>query len=90
MRASFIISGMISLNSLIFNGLEATRIEVQVQMTAGMSEQNFFLIGLPDRAVKESQMRVKNALASLNVSLPNKKLTINLAPSDIEKNRRTF
>ncbi len=81
---------MISLNSLIFNGLEATRIEVQVQMTAGMSEQNFFLIGLPDRAVKESQMRVKNALASLNVSLPNKKLTINLAPSDIEKTGSHF
>lgn len=81
---------MISLNSLIFNGLEATRIEVQIQMTAGMSEQNFFLIGLPDRAVKESQMRVKNALASLNISLPNKKLTINLAPSDIEKSGSHF
>jgi len=81
---------MISLNSLIFNGLEATHIQVQIQMTAGMSEQNFFLIGLPDRAVKESQMRVKNALASLNISLPNKKLTINLAPSDIEKSGSHF
>jgi magnesium chelatase family protein len=81
---------MISLNSVIFNGLEATRIEVQVQMTSGMSEQNFFIIGLPDRAVKESQMRVKNALSSLNISLPNKKLTVNLAPSDIEKSGAHF
>jgi magnesium chelatase family protein len=81
---------MISLNSLIFNGLDATRIDVQVQITSGMSEQNFFLIGLPDRAVKESQMRVKNVLAAMNVSLPDKKLTINLAPSDIEKSGAHF
>ncbi|MDR0967358.1 MAG: YifB family Mg chelatase-like AAA ATPase [Rickettsiales bacterium] len=81
---------MISLNSLIFNGLDAIPIQIQVQMTSGMSEQNFFLIGLPDRAVRESQMRVRNALSSLNIALPNKKLTINLAPSDIEKSGAHF
>ncbi|MDR1360886.1 MAG: YifB family Mg chelatase-like AAA ATPase [Rickettsiales bacterium] len=82
---------MISLNSLIFTGMDATRIEVQIQMTGNMSaENNFALIGLPDRAVKESYTRIWNTLSALNISMPPKKITVNLAPSDIEKSGAHF
>ena len=68
---------MISLNSIIFNGMDITRIDVQVQLSAGLAKPEFKIIGLADRAVKESAERVSNALAALNLSLPPKKLTVN-------------
>lgn len=81
---------MISIKSLIFNGLSATPVDVQVQITGGFAEPKFFLVGMVDRAVKESQTRITNALAALNLSLPPKKLTVNLAPSDLEKSGAHF
>ncbi|MBD5389269.1 YifB family Mg chelatase-like AAA ATPase [bacterium] len=81
---------MISLNSIIFNGMEATRIDVQVQLSAGLTKPEFNIIGLADRAVKESAERVRNALAALNLSLPPKRLTVNLSPADVEKSGSHF
>ena len=81
---------MISLTSLIFNGMEATRIDVQVQIASGYSKQIFNIIGLADRAVRESAERIQNALMTLNVSLPSKKLTVNLSPADVEKSGSHF
>jgi len=81
---------MISLNSIIFNGMDATRIDVQVQLSAGLAKPEFKIIGLADRAVRESAERVSNALAALNMSLPPKKLTVNLSPADMEKSGAHF
>lgn len=81
---------MISLNSIIFNGLDITRIDVQVQLSSGLAKPEFKIIGLADRAVKESAERVSNALAALNLSLPPKKLTVNLSPADVEKSGAHF
>jgi len=81
---------MISLNSIIFNGLNITKIDVQVQLSSGLSKPEFKIIGLADRAVKESAERVNNALAALNLSLPPKKLTVNLSPADLEKTGAHF
>ena len=81
---------MINLNSLIFNGMDATKIDVQVQLSAGFARPEFNIIGLADRAVKESAERIRNALAALNISLPSKKLTVNLSPADIEKTGSHF
>ena len=83
-------SSMINLNSIIFNGMDATKIDVQVQLSAGFAKPEFNIIGLADRAVKESAERIRNALAALNLSLPAKKLTVNLAPADIEKTGSHF
>ena len=58
---------MISLNSIIFNGMDATRIDVQVQLASGLSKPEFNIIGLADRAVKESAERVRNVLGALNI-----------------------
>ena len=81
---------MINLNSIIFNGVDVTKIDVQVQLSAGFAKPEFNIIGLADRAVKESAERIRNALAALNISLPAKKLTVNLSPADIEKTGSHF
>lgn len=65
-------------------------IDVQVQISNGLARPEFNIIGLADRAVKESAERVRNALSSLNLTLPSKKLTVNLSPSDIEKSGSHF
>lgn len=81
---------MISLNSIIFNGMDATPIDVQVQLSAGLAKPEFNIIGLADRAVKESAERIRNVLAALNLSLPPKRLTVNLSPADVEKSGSHF
>lgn len=81
---------MISLYSIIFNGMDITKIDVQVQLSAGLAKPEFKIIGLADRAVKESAERVSNALAALNLALPPKKLTVNLSPADVEKSGAHF
>lgn len=81
---------MISLNSIIFNGMDATPIDVQVQLSSGLSKPEFNIIGLADRAVKESAERIRNVLSSMNLSLPPKRLTVNLSPADVEKSGSHF
>lgn len=81
---------MINLNSIIFNGMDITKIDVQIQLSGGLPKPEFNIIGLADRAVKESAERIRNAMAALNLSLPAKRLTVNLAPADIEKSGSHF
>ena len=81
---------MINLSSVIFNGMDITKIDVQIQLSAGFAKPEFSIIGLADRAVKESAERIRNALAALNLSLPSKRLTVNLSPADIEKTGAHF
>lgn len=81
---------MISLNSIIFNGMDATKIDVQVQISAGLSKPEFNIIGLADRAVKESAERIRNVLSALGLQLPPKRLTVNLSPADVEKSGAHF
>lgn len=81
---------MISLNSIIFNGVSGTKIDVQVQLSSGLAKPEFNIIGLADRAVKESAERVRNALSALNVTMPPRRLTVNLSPADVEKSGSHF
>ena len=81
---------MISLNSIIFNGMDATRIDVQVQLANGLSKPEFNIIGLADRAVKESAERIRSVISALNLNLPPKRLTVNLSPADVEKSGSHF
>ena len=57
--------------------------EVQCQIAAGMSR--FTVVGLPDKAVAESRERVHSALSALGLSLPPKRITVNLSPADLPK-----
>lgn len=70
--------------------MDATPIDVQVQLASGLSKPEFNIIGLADRAVKESAERIKNVLGALNISLPPKRLTVNLSPADVEKSGSHF
>lgn len=63
-------------------GISATKITVEVNVVSGFG---FFLVGLPDSAVKESQHRIESALMAYNHKMPGKKVIINMAPADIRK-----
>lgn len=63
-------------------GINATTITVEVNVSPGI---RFFLVGLPDNAVKESQQRIQNALRHHGYRIPGKEITINMAPADIRK-----
>jgi magnesium chelatase family protein len=63
-------------------GVDATTITVEVNMDRGIK---FYLVGLPDNAVKESQQRIAAALKNIGYRMPGKKITINMAPADIRK-----
>ncbi|MBO5704793.1 MAG: ATP-binding protein [Alphaproteobacteria bacterium] len=78
------------MKSIIFNGMDATPIDVQVQLSAGLSKPEFNIIGLADRAVKESAERIRNVMSALNLSMPPKRLTVNLSPADVEKSGSHF
>lgn len=74
--------------SITFNGLAASEIEVQAQLSPGLPA--FTVVGLPDKAVGESRERVRGALQSMGLSLPPKKITVNLAPADVLKEGSHF
>ncbi len=63
-------------------GVSATTITVEVNVSTGV---NFYLVGLPDNAVKESQQRIDSALRQFGYNLPRKKVVVNMAPADIRK-----
>lgn len=63
-------------------GVNAIQITVETNVATGTK---FFMVGLPDNAVKESQQRVEAALKNNGFRIPGKKITINLAPADIRK-----
>src|SRR5688500_15265344 len=69
--------------TVAYLGLEARAVEVQVQLSAGLPA--FIIVGLPDKAVAESRERVRAALAAIGLSLPPKRITVNLAPADLPK-----
>ena len=63
-------------------GVNATTITVEVNIGTGAK---FFLVGLPDNAVKESQQRIDAALKNNGYRIPGKRIVINMAPADIRK-----
>jgi magnesium chelatase family protein len=63
-------------------GINATTITIEVNVGTGIK---FFLVGLPDNAVKESQQRIEAALKNNGFNIPGKKIVVNMAPADIRK-----
>lgn len=70
-------------STVAFQGIDVLPIDVQVQLTSGIPA--FLIVGLPDKAVGESRERVRGALQALGLSLPPKKITVNMAPADVVK-----
>ncbi|MDR3289675.1 MAG: YifB family Mg chelatase-like AAA ATPase [Rickettsiales bacterium] len=71
------------IKTFVFSGVEPIDVVVESNISNGMSV--FTIVGLPDKAVNESKERVRNAILSLNLAIPPKRITINLTPADIEK-----
>ncbi len=63
-------------------GIGATTVTIEVDISPGL---NFFLVGLPDSAVKESQRRIESALRASGLEVAKKRVVINMAPADIRK-----
>jgi len=63
-------------------GIHAITVTVEVCIDQGIQ---FFMVGLPDNAVKESHQRIEAALRNNGYRIPGKKIVINMAPADIRK-----
>lgn len=74
--------------TVAFAGVEAQLVEVQCALTPGAAA--FSLVGLPDKAVSEARERVRSALSALSIALPQKRITVNLAPADLPKEGSHF
>lgn len=68
-------------------GIEAVPITIETNVGNGI---NFFLVGLPDSAVKESHQRIKAAFTNTELKFPRKEVTINMAPADIRKEGSSY
>lgn len=69
-------------------GVDAYPVTVEVDISYGMI--NFYIVGLPDTAIKESSKRITTALKNSGFRLPEKKITVNLAPADLKKEGTLF
>jgi magnesium chelatase family protein len=76
------------IRSYAFSGIEAVPVEVQVQISGGVPA--FLVVGLPDKAVGEARERVRAAMTAMGLSLPPKRVLINLAPADLLKEGSHF
>ena len=69
-------------------GVDAITITIEVNVTG--TSLNFYLVGLPDNAIKESQQRIESALKYIGYQMPRTKVIINLSPADIKKSGTAF
>jgi magnesium chelatase family protein len=64
-------------------GMDSSEVTVEVDLRRGLPV--FTIVGLPDRAVRESKERVRAALLNSGLDFPLQRLTANLAPADLRK-----
>lgn len=69
-------------------GVNAHIVEVEVDLSFGIIQFN--IVGLPDRAINESRQRIQTALKNSGIRLPERKITVNLAPADLKKEGTLF
>ena len=69
--------------SAVLFGVDGQPVDVEVHVGNGLP--GFHLVGLPDTAVRESRDRVKAAMSTCGLDFPNRKITVNLAPSAVRK-----
>ena len=69
-------------------GVETNQVDVEVDLSYGILQ--FSIVGLPDVAIKESKQRVLTALKNSGIKIPERKITVNLAPADLKKEGTLF
>ncbi len=69
-------------------GIQAITITVEVNISGG--KLAYFLVGLPDNAVRESMPRIESALQTNGYRMPRQRIVVNLAPADIKKEGSSY
>ncbi len=69
-------------------GIDAFAVTVEVAISGGLP--GYHVVGLPAASVKEGAVRIRSALAQVGHAIPNKKITVNLAPADRRKDGAAF
>ncbi len=69
-------------------GVEAIAITIEVNIGGG--DLKYYIVGLPDNAVKESLQRIESAIKTNDYEMPRTKLVVNMAPADITKRGSSF
>ena len=78
---------LVKLFGAAVQGIDATIITIEVNSSRGIK---FFLVGLPDSAVKESHERIVSALQVNGYKFPTCQIVINMAPADIRKEGSSY
>lgn len=69
-------------------GLDAYKVDVEVDVTNSLP--GMAIVGLPDAAVNEARDRVRSATRNSNLTFPDRKIVVNLAPADLKKEGTNF
>ncbi len=75
---------LVKVNSIANKGVQTFGVDVEVNVSS-RGIPGLEIVGLPDKSVAESKDRVKTAFQNCGIDFPNKKITINLAPADVNK-----
>ncbi len=78
----------VRLYSRAFAGIQAPLVSVEIHLSPGLP--GFHIVGLPEKAVKESKDRVRSALLNCGFKFPSKRIVVNLAPADLPKEGGRF
>lgn len=70
-------------HSFVVSGISAQLVEVEVDVALGLP--NLTIVGLPDVAVREARERVRAALRNIDCRMPDRRITVNLAPAGLKK-----
>lgn len=73
---------LVKVYAAALQGIDATIVTIEVNSSRGIK---FFLVGLPDSAVKESHERIMSALQVNGYRFPSRQIVVNMAPADIRK-----
>ncbi len=68
-------------------GVNALVVTIEVNCSQGIK---FFLVGLPDNAVKESHERIVSAVRVNGYKFPSQQIVVNMAPADIRKEGSSY
>jgi magnesium chelatase family protein len=75
-------------HTVAFTGMQALPVQVQVALANGLP--TFTVVGLPDKTVNEARERIRAAFTAIGLALPPKRITVNLAPADLQKEGSHF
>ena len=75
---------LVKTGTITIRGIEPLRVDVEVSIyNRGLP--GFEIVGLPNKSVEESKLRIRSAFNNLGIEFPTKKIIVNLAPADIKK-----